>query len=203
MRIVRNIVDKLIQTWFRYALRDIHYKSNYAKLNLIYMVHDPWRVKASPGETYRFNETNRLIQDKFGHVGSLLEIGCGEGHQSLQLGVVCDRLIGLDVSKRAVERARQRFPAGEFLVGDIFSQSVGVHAPFDLVVACEVLYYMSDVPAVLRQMQLLGRNNLVTYYDRTMKTLDLQILSLPGVKSEILEFEGVRWRVAWWSVDKP
>jgi len=62
--------------------------------------------------------------EQFGRVSSLLEIGCGEGHQSAQLQLVCDRLTGLDVSGRAVKRARGRCPGGEFLVGDVFSQEV-------------------------------------------------------------------------------
>jgi hypothetical protein len=101
------------------------------------------------------------------------------------------------VSGRAVERARKRCPGSEFLVGDIFSQEVSARAPFDLVVACEVLYYMTDVPAALRRIRKLGRHNLVTYFAGEMETLDALVLTLPGVASEILEFESSRWRAAW------
>jgi SAM-dependent methyltransferase len=193
----QNVVAMLKKFWMRFALRGVHYSSNYAKLDAIYMVDDPWGM-ASPSEEYRFAGTNKLILKKFGRVGSILEIGCGEGHQSLHLRQVCDRLIGLDVSGRAVRRARRRCSGGKFLVGDIFSQEVGAHAPFDLVVACEVLYYMSDVPAALRRIQELGRNSLVTYFAREMKTLDPLVLSLPGAASAILEVEEVRWRAVWW-----
>jgi SAM-dependent methyltransferase len=198
----RKISNKLITIWFRYAIRDTHYKNNFKKLNLIYLLPDPWKVKTSPGETYRFNETNRIIRERFGNVDSILEIGCGEGYQSLHLSKVCNRLIGLDVSTRAVERARRRVSDSEFIVGDIFSKEVNSRAPFDLIVACEVLYYMSDVSTVLQRMRVLGHKNLVTYYERAMDTLDPQILSLPGVKSEILKYEGVRWRVVWWQRDE-
>lgn len=181
----------------RFALRGVRYSNNYKKLDSLYIIDDPWRM-ASPWEQYRFAETNRLIMEQFGRVGSLLEVGCGEGHQSLHLRQVCDSLIGLDVSVRAVRRARRMCPQDEFLVGDVFSEEVGARAPFDLVVACEVLYYMSDVLAVLQQMRALGRNNLVTYFSGQMETLDPQVLLLPGAVSQILEFEHTRWRVAWW-----
>jgi SAM-dependent methyltransferase len=180
-----NLAAMMKSFWMRFALRGVRYKSDYTKLDAIY-------------EEYRFAETNRLILEKFGRVGSLLEVGCGEGHQSLQLWKTCDRLIGCDVSARAVKRAGGRCPKGEFLVGDIFSDRVLARAPFDLVVACEVLYYMSDVGAALRRMRELGRNSLVTYFGGEMETLDSQVLTLPGAASEILEFEGVRWRAAWW-----
>ena len=196
----RNIVTILRGRWIHHTLQGAHYTSDYAKMDAMYAVDDPWRM-ASTSEAYRFSETNRLILEKFGRVGSLLEIGCGEGHQSLQLRQTCDRLIGLDVSPRAVERARRRCPESEFLVGDVFSQEVDARAPFDLVVACEVLYYMSDVPAALRRMRELGRKGLVTYFARDMGILDPQVLSLPGTASEILEFERVRWRAVWWGCD--
>ena len=200
MKHYQSFLDKLKRIWMRFALRGVRYSNKYKKIDLIYLATDPWHM-SSPGEEYRFAEINRLIIDKFGRVGSLLEIGCGEGHQSLHLRQVCDRLIGLDVSARAVERARRRCPQGEFLVGDIFSQEVDAQAPFDLVIASEVLYYMSDVPVVLRRMRMLGRNNLVTYFAGEMANLDPQVLSLPGVVSQMVEFENARWRAVWWRSD--
>ena len=195
---VQKAVAKLKRTWRRFALRDVRYSNDYKKLDTFYTVPDPW-LMASPSEQFRFGETNRLIVEKFGRVASLLEIGCGEGHQSLYLQNVCDRLTGLDVSVRAVKRARGRCPQAEFVVGDIFSQEVSAFAPFDLVVACEVLYYMRDVPAAVRQMRSLGRNCLITYFSGEMETLDRQALvSLPGTLSEILAFEQSRWRALWW-----
>lgn len=191
-------VARLRKAWRRLALRGARYSSAYGQMNALYQVADPW-LMSSRAEQFRFAETGRLIGEKFGRVGCLLEIGCGEGHQSLYLQQVCDRLTGVDVSVRAVRRARRRCPKSEFLVGDIFAGAVSSLAPFDLVVGCEVIYYMMDVPAALRQMAALGRKCLVTYFDGEMRTLDRQVLgSLPGAGSEILEFEESRWRAVWW-----
>jgi SAM-dependent methyltransferase len=168
-------------------------------LDALYTVADPW-LMTSPSEQFRFDATNRLISRRLGGtaVQSLLEVGCGEGHQSLHLQNVCDRLIGLDVSARAVRRARVRCPQAEFLVGDIFSRQVSVLAPFDLVVACEVLYYMTDVTAALRQIRLLGRNCLLTYFEGEAKTLDRHVsASCPTSLSEVFTFEQARWRAVW------
>ncbi|MEW6187423.1 MAG: class I SAM-dependent methyltransferase [Thermodesulfobacteriota bacterium] len=189
----------LKKIFLRYVLNNSPFNNTYSKLNLLYLINDPWQVKSSPGERYRFLETNRLIQEYFGRNASLLEIGCGEGHQSIYLGKVCDRLVGLDVSARAVDRARQRFPAGKFIVGDIFTKELDSIGPFDLIVASEVLYYMEDISAALQRIQELGNNYLITYFARKLEILDPYILSLPGVKSDFLEFENIRWRIAWWS----
>jgi SAM-dependent methyltransferase len=197
-KLVQKTVANVKGAWRGFALRDIRYSSDYKKLDTCYTVPDPW-LMASPSEQFRFRATNKLILAKFGRVASVLEIGCGEGHQSLYLQNVCDRLTGLDVSVRAVKRARSRCPQAGFLVGDIFSQEISALAPFDLVVACEVLYYMIDVPAALRQIRSLGRNCLITYFSGEMETLDRQVVvSLPGTRSEVLAFEQVRWRALWW-----
>ena len=197
----QTLADKLKKTWMRLVLRGVHYSDNYKKLNAFYLVDDPWRM-SDPSEIYRFTETNRLIIENFGRVDTLLEIGCGEGHQSLYLRQVCDRMIGLDVSARAVERARSRCPQDEFLIGDIFSKEVDDLTPFDLVVANEVLYSMIDTPEVLQRMQKLSRNNFVTYHSGQMANLDPQVLSLSGVNSEIIEFKDTRWRATWWCNDQ-
>ena len=201
MKSFQRVSAKLKKIWMRLILRGTRYSNGYKKLDAFYIINDPWHMD-SPSEQYRFKETNRLILENFGAVRSLLEIGCGEGHQSLHLQQVCDRLTGLDVSDRAVGRARRRCPRDEFLVGDIFSLAVGAKAPFELVVACEVLYYMSDVPAALGRIQALGRNCFLTYFAGEMETLDSQVLSLPGAVSKILQFEQSRWRAVWWRGDQ-
>jgi len=193
--------DKLKRIWRRVILRDVRYRDSCKTLDKFYMVSDPWNM-GSPSEQYRFAETNRVILEEIGRVGSLLEVGCGEGHQSLYLKLVCNRLTGLDVSARAVQRARKRCTSAEFLVGDIFCQEANARAPFDLVVACEVLYYMSDVRGALKRMQALGRNVFVSYFSRVTDTIDPEILCFTGAVLRNLEFEGSWWRVAWWRGDQ-
>ena len=202
MKSVQKVSDKLKKIWISNTLRGARHINDYKNvcLNMLYMVNDPWRME-SPQEQYRFTETNRIILKEFKQVGSLLEIGCGEGHQSIHLKQICGHLTGLDMSARAVKRAKRRCPDCEFLVGDIFSQELDVRVPFDLVVACEVIYYMSEVPAALRRIQALGRNCFVTYYAGVMENLDPQALSLSGAVSEILEFNQSRWRAVWWRND--
>jgi SAM-dependent methyltransferase len=198
MKASQSIADRLKSLWIRFAFRrGLRYSNDYERLNSAYFIGDPWNM-ASLGEQHRFAATNGLILETFGQVGSLLEIGCGEGHQSVYLRQICNRLTGLDVSIRAIERARRRCPNCTFLVGDIYSQELGGHKPFDVVVASEVLYYMSDVPSALKRIRSLGRNGLVTYFAGEMATLDPVVLPLPGVSSKVLQFKQCSWRLAWW-----
>ena len=198
---MKALSDRFRKYWMRFALRGIRYSDNYSKMDTIYRIDDPWHM-TSPSQQYRFRETNQVILEQFGRVGSILEIGCGEGHQSLFFQQICDHLVGLDVSARAIKRAGRKCPESKFLVGTIFSQEVEAYAPFDLVVACEVLYYMEDVSVALQRIRELGRNVLVTYFGGEMPTLDAHILHLPGFSSQAFQFEGSRWRAAWCRFEK-
>src|SRR5438128_5834682 len=119
---------------------------------------DPWGF-TDPWEETRFTETNRILLREFGQVKTLLEIGCAEGHQTLHLMQTCRQLYGLDVSARAVRRAKRRCPGAILQVGDLTSvvRLAGAPKRFDIVVACEVLYYFRDVTLTLQQMRELGR----------------------------------------------
>lgn len=183
--------------WARVVLHGLHFADKHSRLDTLYRIRDPWQME-SDAQRFRFAETNALIERHFGRVTNLLEIGCGEGHQSQELLAVCDQLVGIDVSARAVERARSRCPEGTFDVGDIFTSGPLEGRCFDLVVACEVLYYMKDVPAVLARMGKLGGACLVTYYRRPADELDPHVLSIPGVESTTVRYGDSSWTVAWW-----
>jgi SAM-dependent methyltransferase len=197
MEFRQKIDDRLKQFWRRIVLKGVRYSDQYKKLDSYYIVNDPWGMN-SPSERYRFAETNRLILEKFGRVSSILEIGCGEGHQSLYLKMICDRLRGFDVSERAVKRAQKRCSGVDFFVGDVFSKEVEARAPYDIVVACEVLYYIKDVPFVLQRMKSMAPQSLLTYFAGEMEAMDKQVLAIPGTTSKVIEFKNSRWRLVWW-----
>ena len=187
----------LRKQWARVTLHDVHFADKHDRLDALYRIRDPWEMETEP-QRFRFRETNRLIEEHFGRVGTLLEVGCGEGHQSEHLIKVCDELVGADISGRAISRARHRVPQATFVVGDIFTSDMLAGRRFDLVVGCEVLYYVKDVPAALDCFRQLGRSCLLTYYARPAKTLDPYVLSIPGIKWDTIRYEDSTWTVAWW-----
>ena len=103
-------VPRLREYWVRWALRGVHYADRAGKLDLLYVVEDPWRME-SAREQARFAWTNGLIAAEFSPLETMLEIGSGEGHQSQHLSRLCARHFGIDVSARAVRRALRRRPA--------------------------------------------------------------------------------------------
>jgi SAM-dependent methyltransferase len=192
------VVPRLRDYWVRLALRRVHYADRADKLDLLYAVEDPWRMDSAK-EQARFAWTNRLIETEFGRPSTILEIGCGEGHQSQYLARICDQLYGVDVSARAVRRAQRRYPSGKFAAGDPFSfHLAGMIAPVDLVVACEVIYYVKDVSAFLARLSALGRACLVTYYQGQASTLEPYFAALADCRRDRFQFDGAEWNAVWW-----
>lgn len=190
---------RLKSRWMARTFPDgMHYRDETTRFNLLYLLPDPWTMLCER-ERFRFRETNRVILENFGQCHNLLEIGCGEGVQSTELQRVCDHIHGIDISKRAIARAKHRCPLAHFTVGDMYSlPKAWSSAQFDLVTACEVLFYLSDIPGALSRMSQLGRACLVSYYHGPRAGLDKHVREIPGVRSEVISYEDVSWTIAWW-----
>lgn len=191
----------LRRLWMKYAMRGVRSADNFDRLDLAYAMPDPWELD-SPRERARFEATNALILREFGAVDTLLELGCGEGHQSAHLGQVARTVHGTDVSRRAIERARQRVPGAHFAVADIASQPwAPPDGRFDLVTACEMLYYVKDVDDTLHRMSSLGRGCLVSIYGPTAARLGPRLSRIPGSRRDWFNHGSTVWLFVWWRND--
>lgn len=185
--------------WKRLFLRSVGYADRHTDLEQLYRLRDPWDMDSAK-EQFRFEKTNAFVESHLGRTGSVLEIGCGEGHQSAYLARICDRLIGIDVSERAVARAASRCPNAVFFSGDMYSANqVDSYAPFDLVTACEVLYYMKDVQSAMNRMFSIGNAVLVSYYDKQAASLDPVLDEYPEAERGSFEWEGTVWHLRLWT----
>lgn len=82
---------------------------------------------------------------------ALLDLGCGTGHylrRWLQQGY---NATGLDASPRMVAAARELNPPASVVQGDIYAMPFPAGS-FQVVVAIELLRYLQDVPAALREV---------------------------------------------------
>lgn len=193
-------INRLIRrTWMRRALKGTSRGDRHEQLETAYRIRDPWNME-SPLERARFEATNRMIERHIGKVGSLFEIGCGEGHQSEYLSRLSEELYAIDVSVTAIERARTRVPKAQFAATDLQSQPWGDRR-FDLVTACEVLYYMSDIRDAIERMSRLGRHCLVTCYSPTLQAVDAELERIPGLQRHWIHHGSTVWLVAWWRND--
>lgn len=106
---------------------------------------DPWKFRSSAYEEDKYTSTIASLAQT--HYVKALELGCSIGVLTQRLARICDGVVAVDTSLRALAAARDscryanvRFrqahlPGGEWETG------------FDLVVLSEILYYL-DVPAL-------------------------------------------------------
>jgi peptidoglycan/xylan/chitin deacetylase (PgdA/CDA1 family)/GT2 family glycosyltransferase/ubiquinone/menaquinone biosynthesis C-methylase UbiE len=103
---------------------------------------DPWNY-LSPYETKKYHQTMEIITEET--VGSAIEVACAEGIFTRMLSPQVDKLLAVDISERALERAAKR-------CADLTNTSFAplnlitgtVPDDLDLIVCSEVLYYIDE-----------------------------------------------------------
>ena len=102
----------------------------------------------------------------FGKLDAIYELGCGEGHFTSYLTNISDRVIGCDVSARALERARAHAPGAEFCRVDL-NEGLPSRLPSGgnrLILAAEMLYYLKDPGRLLEEMISTDAHIMVTLF---------------------------------------
>ena len=101
---------------------------------------DPWNFETSDYEAGKYRDTlAHLPRERYANA---LEIGCSIGVLTRQLAALCDNLLSVDVSDRALAAARARcadLPHVRFAQMHIPNEIP--EGPFDLIVLSEVGYY--------------------------------------------------------------
>ena len=104
---------------------------------------DPWDLDASELDQRRYERQLELLGDR--RYGRALEIGCASGSFTRQLAPLCDGLVALDISERAIERARAAHDGGpgiEYRVANVMELDLQHEGSWDLVVLTETAYYL-------------------------------------------------------------
>ncbi len=103
---------------------------------------DPWNYD-SEYEVAKRNHVLELLPE--GRILSALEVGCAEGHFTALLSPRVVELTAIDISERALERAKTRCAMARnitFIRCDIHERIPD--GAFDLIICTEVLYYLYD-----------------------------------------------------------
>ena len=103
---------------------------------------DYWELETSAFEQARYARLMELLRDR--RYARTLEIGCGAGAFTTLLAEVSDRVVALDVSPAAIERARARRTGDgvEFRVANVMEAAPEEDGPWDLIVMNETIYYI-------------------------------------------------------------
>jgi peptidoglycan/xylan/chitin deacetylase (PgdA/CDA1 family) len=101
---------------------------------------DPWNV-SSRFEKAKYEQSLELLPS--GRFGRALEVGCAEGHFTLQLAPRVDHLVAADISHLALERAAQTCrDCGNVETLPLDLARDPIPGRFDLIVCSEVLYFL-------------------------------------------------------------
>lgn len=105
---------------------------------------DPWGLATSAYEAAKFDTTLAALSGR--RFASGLEIGCATGVLTARLSLSCDRLLAIDISARAIARARERCAGDRHVAFEqmAFPDEAPSAADFDLMVLSEVVYYWDD-----------------------------------------------------------
>ena len=108
---------------------------------------------AAPRRTSRFWQVARQEPSLEQAGGEAADIGCGEGHLCHELRLAgWPTVIGLDVSRARIERARKLYPDGEFYDRSIDETGVPA-ASLDLVVMDNVIEHLPQPVVMLRTLR--------------------------------------------------
>lgn len=102
---------------------------------------DPWGFETSEYERRKYERTLGVLKDR--RYRRALEVGASIGVFTGMLAPLCDELLGVDVSEKALSVARERlagFPHVWFELRELPEEMP--EGPFDLILASEVLYYL-------------------------------------------------------------
>lgn len=109
---------------------------------------DPWSLANSPYEASKFARTIAVLDDR--RYAAALEIGCAHGVLTHRLAPLCDDLLAIDISAKAIGYARGRceeFRQIRFERVAFPSESPAIEF-CDLVLLSEVVYYWSDTDVI-------------------------------------------------------
>ncbi len=122
--------------------------------NWRYKNKDPYDVTSVDYELEKYGKIVKALDVKEKH-GTILEIGCGEGHLTKMYPHKADRILAVDISDMALSRARKN-TAGmdnvEIRRMDIFNEPL--EQAFDVVICSEVLFYFEpeQLPGVVERV---------------------------------------------------
>jgi SAM-dependent methyltransferase len=115
--------------------------------NMYAEAEDPWSFATSDYEAKKYARSLAALRPSY---ASGFEIGCSIGVFTQRLAERCRVLLAVDISERALARARERCAA---LPQITFRRAAFPHDDpqrrFDLITCCEVAYYWSDADLAL------------------------------------------------------
>jgi predicted TPR repeat methyltransferase len=118
---VRNLFDHYAERFDRHLVNELDYRTPDYLLRII-------REKIGSEEKY-----------------DILDLGCGTGLCGPIFRGLAKTLTGVDLSRKMLDKARERHLYDELLEGDITAVAQSVQSAYDLIIAADVFVYLGDL----------------------------------------------------------
>ena len=115
---------------------------------------NPWGIDDTRRDWIRIKIINDCFKEKNFKNG--IDIACGEGYLLNKLNFISSKC-GVDISKNAINRAKNKYPHINFYVGDPFLE-FEINEKFEFISCFEALYYPSSLKERKKALK-----NLITY----------------------------------------
>jgi len=161
-----------------------------------YKKEDPWNVRNSYREQYRFFRSYNLIKKNKYNI--ILDVGCGEGYFPNILKRIGEEVIAVDISSTAINRARARFSNEiKFICGDIRDLKFR-NDSFDLICCLEMLYYVprGDIKKIFNLFftflkdngHLLVSSYITPFFNRKLSLTNIPYFTYDEIITEMKNF---------------
>ncbi len=124
------------------------------------MEREKWRKRGA----YYHRQLEKYLQYLIPSNSSVIEIGCGTG--DLLAALNPERGVGIDISPKMVEAAREKFPHLQFETGDL--ENLKIEEKFDYVVLVETIGHVDDIQLALRELRKVCKPEtrvIIVYYN--------------------------------------
>ncbi len=130
--------------WMESLQLKIHYRHRKQQFDRMFARGDAFDTRGAY-EQFKYSECLALLNIPPARFRRVLEIGCAEGAFTERLAPHTDELVAMDLAEPAVARAREAlraFPHVHVRLENI--ATANFDAPFDLVIASDVIYYLGQ-----------------------------------------------------------
>lgn len=124
-----------------------------------------WRLRRTGRYRYYSEQLQRVVASLVLPASRVLEVGCGLGDLLASLRPA--RGVGIDVSPRMIELARERHPGLELHVADVERDALP-EGPYDVIIMSDVVGHLDDIQRGMERVRSLlapGGRVVVTYYN--------------------------------------
>ena len=121
---------------------------------------EKWRKRGA----YYHRQLEKYLQYLIPSNSSVIEIGCGTG--DLLAALNPERGVGIDISPKMVETAREKFPHLQFETGDL--EDLQIEEKFDYVVVVETIGHVDDIQSAFRELRKVCKPEtrvIIVYYN--------------------------------------